>query len=232
MMILDLLANNNWERPVYFAITTGDDAYIGLKKYFQLEGLAYHLVPFDCSSTDGQTGKVNTDIMYDNLVNKFSWGGIKENPIYLNENNRRMCMNLRNNFARLADALIAEGKKEKAIEVLDKCMEELPVANVPINFFMLPVTEAYYKAGAPEKGNELVGILANMYDENLEYYFSLDNARIKSRAMEKNIQQAISVLYRLNILVNKTYKQEELGKEIEAKFNKWQDFIQAKGGMQ
>ena len=71
-----------------------------------------------------------------------------------------------------------------------------------------------------------------MYDENLEYYFSLENERLKGATMQKNIQQAISVLYRLNILVNKTYKQKELGKEIEDKFNKWQDFIQANGGLQ
>ncbi len=229
MMILDLLANNKWERPVYFAITTGDDAYIGLKKYFQLEGLAYHLVPYECETTDGQTGRVHTEIMYDNLVNKFSWGGIKEKPIYLNENNRRMCMNLRNNFARLADAFIAEGNNTKAVEVLDKCMEELPVAHVPINFFMLPVTEAYYKAGAPEKGNELVRILAKMYDENLEYYFSLDSERTQSKSMEKNIQQAISVLYRLNILVNRTYKQDDLGPEIQATFDKWQESLSSNG---
>ncbi|MBL4651479.1 MAG: hypothetical protein JKY53_01240 [Flavobacteriales bacterium] len=189
-------------------------------------------MPYNCATTDGQTGKVHTDIMYENLVNKFSWGGIKENPIYLNENNRRMCMNLRNNFARLAEAFIAEGNKEKALVVLDKCMEELPVEHVPINFFMLPVTEAYYKAGGIEQGNNLVKILAEMYDENLEYYFSLESDKLQSKGMQKNIQQSISVLYRLNILVNKTYKQEGLGIEIQAKFDKWQDFISSNGGLQ
>ena len=108
-------------------------------------------------------------------------------------------------------------------------MEELPVAHVPINFFMLPVTEAYYKAGAPEKGNELVRILAKMYDENLEYYFSLDSERTQSKSMEKNIQQAISVLYRLNILVNRTYKQDDLGPEIQATFDKWQESLSSNG---
>lgn len=221
MMILDLLANNNWERPVYFAITTGDAAYIGLKDYFQLEGLAYHLVPYKCKSTDGQTGEVNTDIMFENLVNKFNWGGIKENDIYLNENNRRMCMNLRNNFARLADALVRKGQKEKAIQALDKCMEELPMETVPINFFMLPVAESYYKAGAPEKANKLVEELANIYNDELNYYFSLDNEFYKT--IEKNVQQSVSVMYRLNMLTNKTYPQKELGEKIKAQFETIQE---------
>lgn len=226
MMILDLLANNDWERPIYFAITTGDGSYIGLQKYFQLEGLAYRLVPYETSSSDGQTGEVNTAIMYDNLMNKFQWGGMEKDHIYLNENNRRMCMNLRNNFARLAEALINEGKKEKAIEVLDRCLEVMPEHNVPFNFFMLPVAEGYYKAGAPEKGNAIVSRLADIYEAELNYYFGLENEFYKS--LERELQQSLSVMYRLTILTNQTYKQEELGKEIEAKFEQLQQVFSAK----
>jgi tetratricopeptide (TPR) repeat protein len=226
MMILDLLAHNNWERPIYFAITTGNSAYIGLEDYFQLEGLAYRLVPVKAENADGQTGRIDTELMYDNLMNKFSWGGMGENKIYLNENNRRMCMNLRNNFSRLAEALIKEGKKEKALAVLDKCMEVMPEHNVPYDFFLLPVLEAYYKAGGTEKANAIVKRLVEVYDENLQYFLSLDDNYYAT--VSTPVQQAMSVMYRLNSITNKMYPQEELGKMIEEKFNSLQTIYTTK----
>jgi len=74
LMILDLLATNNWKRPVYFVMTTGGEAYIGLEKYFHLEGLAYRLLPVKANTIEGQTGEVNTGVMYNNLMNRFTWG--------------------------------------------------------------------------------------------------------------------------------------------------------------
>lgn len=217
MMILDLLAHNNWDRPVYFAITTGNDSYIGLENYFQLEGLAYHLIPVPAEEGDGQTGRVNTDIMYDNLMHKFNWGGMDKSKIYMNENNRRMCMNIRNNFARLAEAFIKEGKKDKAIEVLDKCVEVIPERNVPYDFFMLPVSEAYYKAGAADKANAIVEKLADVYVEQLNYYFSLNTEMYNQISTQGN--QAMSVLYRLNMLTNRDFPQDSLGKKIKDQFD-------------
>ena len=73
-MVLDILANFNWERPIYFAITVGRDNFMGLEKYFQLEGLAYRLVPYQAVSSDGQTGVVHSDKMYSRLVTEFNWG--------------------------------------------------------------------------------------------------------------------------------------------------------------
>lgn len=217
MMILDLLAHNNWERPVYFAITTGNDSYIGLENYFQLEGLAYRLVPIEATNEDGQTGKVNTEIMYNNLMNKFQWGGMDNSKIYMNENNRRMCMNVRNNFARLAEALIREGKKDKAIEVLDKCLEVIPERNVPYDFFMLPVAEAYYRAGALDKANKITERLAEIYSDNLDYYFSLDEKNYAQISTQAN--QSMSVMYRLNMLVTRDFPQDTvLSKKIKEDF--------------
>ena len=82
LMQMDLLANFDWKRPVYFAITTGSEAYIGLENYFQLEGLAYRLVPMNAHSTDGQPGTVNTDIMYENLMNKYKWGNMTNPKVF------------------------------------------------------------------------------------------------------------------------------------------------------
>jgi len=98
LMVLDLLSTNNWERPVYFAITTGSSAYIGLEDYFQIEGLTYRLVPIKTKKSDGQTGRIESEIMYDNLVNKFQFGNMNDPGVYLDETSMRMTMNLRSNF--------------------------------------------------------------------------------------------------------------------------------------
>ncbi len=111
LMIMDLLQNNNWKRPIYFAVTVGSDSYLGLQKYLSLEGMAYRVMPM----TDGPLGRgeyVNTERTYDNMLHKFKWGGIAENPdIYLDENNLRMTSTLRYMFVRLSDALITEARR-------------------------------------------------------------------------------------------------------------------------
>lgn len=209
LMVLDLLATFNWDRPIYFAITTGDDSYIGLTDYFQLEGLAYRLVPLKEPSLDGQTGMINTDIMYDNLMKKFEWGNFSNPKVYLDETNMRMTWNFRNIFARLATALIAEGKKDSALLVLDKCMEIMPESSMPFNYFTLPVAEAYYAAGATEKANVLIEKLTNIYAHNLNYYFSLKGNLRNHPYVDREKQQGLGILRNIYSLPQK-YQQEEL----------------------
>lgn len=111
LVILDLLNTNEWKRPIYYAVTVGSDSYLGLNRYLSLEGMAYRITP----KTGGLFSKgetVNIDRTYDNLMHKFKWGGIAENPnIYLDENNLRMTSTLRFMFVRLADALMKENDK-------------------------------------------------------------------------------------------------------------------------
>jgi hypothetical protein len=144
IMILDLLAHNNWERPVYFAITVGSESYLNLQDYFQLEGMAYRLVPVkNPERQDRQIGEVNSAVMYDNLVNKFKWGNMSDPRVYLDQNNLNMTMNLRNNFGRLAEKLLEEGKRDSAMNVLDKCLKEMPDNTVPYNIMMIGIAEMY-----------------------------------------------------------------------------------------
>ena len=164
LLVLDILANFNWERPIYFAITVGRDNYMGLEKYFQLEGLAYRLVPYSVSSVDGQTGIVHTEKMYERLMNKFEWGGLNNPKLYFDETNTRMVMNFRNNYARLAESLYQKGETEKAIKVLDKCISEFPSEVVALNYFSIPIIDLYHKLGDAEKGNK---VLVNMLDDQL-----------------------------------------------------------------
>lgn len=217
LIILDILAANDWKRPIYFAITTGDDAYLGLTDYFQIEGLAYRLVPYKAQSFDGQTGEVNTEAMYENLMTEFEWGGMNKSEIYMDENNRRMCMNFRNNFARLAGDYIRQGKKEKALEVLDKCLEVIPHKNVPYNQFMVSIAEHYYRLGAYDKANEIVKILLDIYEDDLNYYMSLKGKYRKSVEREEGFTKYI--LGQLVMLARDRYPDSGLNDEMKERFD-------------
>jgi tetratricopeptide (TPR) repeat protein len=192
MMILDLLANFNWDRPVYFAITVGESNYLGLQDYFQVEGLAYRLMPYKVKSHDGQLGEINTEIMYDNMVNKFKWGNMNKKGVYLDETNLRMTMNLRNNFYRLATALFQEGKNDKALKCLDKTEELMPDDVVAYNYFNLLIAELYYKLGQTEKATRITQTLRDRTQIDVDYYASFGN---KSRIGQeyKQAQQILAL---------------------------------------
>src|SRR5262249_19212448 len=146
IMIIDLLANNNWKRPIYFATTVGTENFLNLDDYFQLEGLAYRFVPIKLEKREETfRGTVADEIMYDNVMNKFMWGNMKDKRVYLDENNLRMTTNMRINTIRLTETLLNEGKMDSARAVLDKCMEEMPDYNVPYNIFMTRVAEQYLR---------------------------------------------------------------------------------------
>jgi hypothetical protein len=215
LMVLDMLAHNNWERPIYFAITTGGDSYLNLQDFFQLEGLAYRLVPVRSQNKDGQVGRVASDIMYDNIMNKFKWGGMEhpENDIWMDENNMRMTMNLRNNFNRLADALIKENRKEMAKEILDKGLEVMPESVVPFNYFIMYFADNYYKIGEIEKANQLVRRLKDIYVDDIIYYSTLEDRYAKT--IPRDMEQGMQILRQLMFIAT-TYDQEELTDEIQA----------------
>jgi hypothetical protein len=218
MMVLDILANNNWKRPVYFAITVSDENYLNLHEYFRLDGLAYRIVPVKTARGDGQPGSVDSDILYENLINKFRWGGVSDPDVYLDENNLRMLSNFRNNFSRLAEELINEGKKDSAVTVLDKCMEIMPESRVPFNYFIIPIIEQYYRAGQIEKANKLVTSYFNTLQEDLRYYFTFKGDKARSIDYEKRV--GIQLLGELN-RISEFFQQQELADKIEAAFQQF-----------
>ncbi len=217
LMILDLLATNNWERPIYFAITVGDDSYLGLQDYFQLEGLAYRLIPVKSPNMGrgDDFGRVNTQLMYDNMMNKFKWGGVDKRDLYMDENNIRMTMNLRSNFERLAMNLIREGKNDMAIKAVDKCFAMLPPNNVPYNFFAIQLSEAYYRAGEFTKPDKIMADYAAILQKELDWYFAQKPPVYKD--YDGEVQRTMSLLKYL-MEVARRNKRDELIKKLEPKF--------------
>jgi len=198
MIVLDLLAHFQWKRPVYFAITTGDDAYMGLQPYFQLEGLAYRLMPYYCQSIDNSVGRVNTTIMYRNVMEQFKYGNMNHPGVYLDETNIRMCTNLRNNFSRLSFALAYENKMDSAVKVCDKCVEVMPNANVPYDKSMIPVMDVYYRAKQFKKGNQIAEILLNRYEQEISYFSRFSGS--DAAYLSSDLKEAAEVIETIGIM--------------------------------
>jgi hypothetical protein len=217
LMIIDLLAHNNWNRPVYFAATAPASSYLGLAPYLQLEGLAYRLVPIKQNEQETQQEtRIATDTMYNNVMNKFAWGGMEVKGTYLDDVFVRSCaLNIRQRMGSLAAALIEEGKKDKAIKVLDKCIEVTPRENVPYDVTMYAITLAYYQAGATAKANDIAKKLFDNFETNLNYYYAFDRKRLPEFGNDPD--QAQDILERLIYFAN-TFKQPELAKEFEKRY--------------
>ncbi len=220
LMIMDLLATNDWKRPVYFVMTTGTDTYIGLDKYFHLEGLAYRLLPVQAKTIEGQIGEVNTTVMYDNLMNRFKWGNMNKPGIYIDETNARMVMNMRSLYGRLADALIREGKIDSAKRVLDRSFEVMPESVIPYDFFTVPLIIGYYKTGEIAKANQVAAKLNKNITDDLVWLFSFPDKDLKG--MDMSIQEAVFTIQRLSVALREA-KQDKLAAETEATLKKYYD---------
>jgi len=219
LMVLDMIANNNWERPIYFAITIGRDKYINLQDYFQLEGLAYRLVPIKTPSDSGlNIGRVNTRLMYPNVMNTFKWGNMNDPKVYIDENNARMMMNIRNTFDRLAETLVAEGQNEKAIKVLDRGNELIPDRVVAYNYFSIMMAETYFKAGQAAKGKEMINTIMTSYKEKLDYFLKLDKSMRSS--VDEEIQRSLYFMREISQVCTRN-NQPELLKDVTSAFNSY-----------
>jgi len=219
LITLDIVASTNWSRPICFAITTGSDVYLNMQQYFQINGLVYQLVPIiNDQPNDGTMGRLNTDVMYENLMKKFKWGGMNNPNVYLDETILRQTKNLRNLFYRLAMQLVQEGNKAKAVEVLDKCFEVMPQANVPYDVFVVRLVEAYYAADATEKGNILLKEVANLSAEKYAYFNSFKKVG-KGGSVSAEVQEYEQVLAYCQ-QVAQFHKQDSLAVEIQAMMTK------------
>ena len=214
--LMDLMAYNNWQRPMYFAITVNTDTYQNLDKYFQLEGLVYRVVPIEANRVRGRYGKVNTEIMYNNLMNVYQYRSIADPKVYINENSTRIISNYRNIFGRLASALVAEGQNVKAVAVLDRCMEIIPYETVPFNFFALSLIEGYYQAGAVDKAVNYSRIYMDQCSNELGYLLSLSDRL--SGSVRGEVELSIYILQELYKMANSYEKGEHLA-EIEKLFD-------------
>ena len=210
MMVMEMLSTNEWKRPMYFAVTIGDDYHLGLNPYLELTGMAYRITPE--RSKDGRP-RVNTEVMYDNMMNKFKFGNMNVHGIYIDENTMRMCRTHRMMFCQLAEALYNEGQYEKALNVLDYAEEMLPGYNIQYDYTSASMAALYYAMDEMDKGNAIMSKVAENCVEYLEWGASLD--REHRKAAQSTLGHHSAVLgFVLNNL--QRFEQKEL-------FNKYFD---------
>ena len=183
ILMLDILANNNWERPIYFTGgANADEEYIWLKDYLQLDGLAYKLVPIK-TPIEGKSmfdmGRIDTDKMYAN-IQKWDWRNINDGEIYLDEQTKRNSISMRNNLFRLSEAFSNKGDLLKALEILDLSLEKMPIKDFDHYSLSLGYPEAYYRLGDSKKARETSKVLLTIFKEKLIWLssFSMDNTAL------------------------------------------------------
>jgi len=173
LMMLDVLANNNWKRPVYFTGGSfGDDDYLWMKDYLQLDGLVYKLVPIK-TPVDKENrydmGQIDSDKMYD-LVMKWEWGNGDLTTIYHDPETRKNSISYRTNMARLMEQLINEGKIDKAKKIIDLALTKMPMDYYGYYTMVEPFAGGYYEVGEKAKARQLLERLMTKYKQNLTYY--------------------------------------------------------------
>ncbi len=176
LMELDILATTDWERPIYF-VTGGNEGALNLEDYFQMEGFAYRLVPIATPGRNFMTwGRIDTDTLYDRLMNEFRYGRMEKDDVYLDYYTIRTfsVIKLRNKFTRLAGQLIDEHKPDSAALVLDRCMELMPHPKVPYDAFVPAIAEGYYRCDEPDKAFAVARGHVDALLEDLAYYYDLE----------------------------------------------------------
>ena len=176
LLMLDIIANNDWKRPIYFSGGSfGDDDYIWMKNYLQLDGMCFKLVPIRTEidrASPFDMGRVDSELMYEK-VKKWDWGNSGSADIYHDTETRRNAITYRGNLARLIETLINEDKLDKAEEVADIAMKNMPLEFFGYYTLLEPYIGAYYAVGNKEKARDLFLGLSKKYQENLTYYSSL-----------------------------------------------------------
>jgi hypothetical protein len=200
LMMLDIVANNNWKRPIYFSPGSfGDDDYIWMKNYLQLDGMVYKLVPVKTplpkEASQHDMGSIDSDKMYD-LIMKWDWGNGDSSKIYHDPETRRNSISYRTNISRLMEQLINEGKFAKAEKVIDLAMTKMPLKYYDYYTLVEPFASGYYAIGKKEKARKLLNELTAKYKEQLKYYSTYKPSDLSFVAMDvvTNIERYRSLL--------------------------------------
>ncbi len=204
LMMLEIIANCNWTRPVYVAMTVGENNYMNLGDNFVQEGLANRITPF-LTNTNGAKN-FDTEKTYNNLMNRYRYGGLKTKGLYLDETIMRMCYTHRRLFGMLALHLIAENKKDKALKVLQKVEKEIPAYNVPLNYMSggADIAKAYALLGQKQKALDAINAAWKEACQYETYYLSLDGTKFAISQRDCMIQLSImSQLSEITKMVDK-----------------------------
>lgn len=182
--ILDILSSNLWERPIYFAVTCRPEKFFGLDDYMQLEGLALRIVPVRSPSDRVYgvlgSGRVATEKLFTNITEKFKWGNFDNHESFVDRSYMPSLQSMQFSMRRGAFALLSEGKKDKAMQLVDQYFEAFPAMNFPYDYRTLTMLDVYFQAGEYQKAKPYMEQLAQNTYDHLQYIDSLDQETLNS----------------------------------------------------
>ena len=190
LVMLDLLATNDWVRPIYFSTTVNSADFIGLSEFFQLEGLAYRIVPVKTSGDESQ-GYVNKEVMYENMMKEFSFRNFDREDVFYDENYYRFSANARDKFARLAAAYLQDGNTARAKEIIEYCFKVMPEESVPFDYYTPQFIPLFNAVGEEQKAKALMDKMIQKSLKSLDYYFA------KGALFDMEIQTNMIILQQL-----------------------------------
>ena len=226
LMMLEMIAQCNWVRPIYVALTVGEDNYMNLGDNFVQEGLVNRITPF----TTNKPGAKNfdTEKAYHNIMTRFKFGNLKQKGLYIDETTMRMCYTHRRLLAQTALQLLSEHKNKKAIDILKKADVEIPDYNVPIDYMSggLDMARGWILAGQKQKAAEYVGKVWKTASQYLSYYLSLDANRF-AQAQNDCIRQIMIMQSTCEVA---SMVDQKTAKKYENQLNKLYTLYHGRGG--
>jgi hypothetical protein len=195
LMLLDFIATNNWDRPIYFANPNSHAGVLNVDKYCHLEGIVYRFKPYPAPEYVNKVGGVDADRTYSVLMDENAqWGRLNADDVYIDRESDRTVGIMKQNYLRLAQALGNEGKMDSVVEVLDRGLEFFPHEKIVFDYYMLPWADNYFRAGETEKGEEVLTKITDRYREDLAYYNSLSSGF--ARMYNNQIDESLAVIQR------------------------------------
>ncbi len=207
LAMLDFLATNNWKRPFYFTSPGGVGRVLNLDEYMHLEGFVYRLLPVKAPFYVRGLGGINVDVTFDVLMNRARWGNINHPDVTVDRESMRNSMFPRQNFMRLAQALLELNRIDSAVMISDRYFEIFPNSKFPHDLFTIPFAEVYYEAGDTATANQIMRIIADNTKEEIAY-FDRQTPSIAAYFDEQR-QRAFTVLQRIGMMA-RLYEQREL----------------------
>ena len=188
LMMLEIIANSNWTRPVYVALTVGSENYMNLGDNFIQEGLANRISPFTTNAEGAK--KFDSEKVYNNMMHRFKYGGLEKRGLYIDETVMRMCYTHRRLFGTLATNLLTEGKGEQALKALDYAEKVIPDYNVPMNYMSggIDFARVYGALGKKDKAEKILTKIFNDAYQYMDWYTSLDDYRMSGYQQECMLQ--------------------------------------------
>jgi len=212
LMLLDFLASNNWERPLYFANPSSVEHVFDVDRYCHLNGFVYKFMPVKAENYISGLGGLDPEASYDIMINKCKWGNLNEPNVTIDRESFRNSAIPKQNFMRLSQALLNENKMDSVVAVCDECVRVFPNEKITYDMYMVPFAEAYYYSGEIEKGNEVLEKIFRNYEQDVIYYSSLEG-NFKEYYREDQ-RQAFMVLQRLSEIAIEN-EQAELAEAID-----------------